>query len=250
MKTAIATILWGKLHTLEDFELLLSQVKDIGYDGIGFETKFLPRELLRNPSLIPPLVRAHGLQNSGSYSGMFPPEVDWASESKTPLLWVVVRKEKIFREAMKTLRKFSQRSVKARVIPALHNHLRTCFETEDQVVEALESIDGLKLCFDTAHARAADIDSVNFIRKYHDRIALVHLKDLRTKVPKSRVSFSKDFVNVGSGIVNFQEIIQALNEIKYKGTVMLELDSAKEKKPEALAREGYERVTDLLTVKN
>jgi sugar phosphate isomerase/epimerase len=250
VRTAIATILWGKLHTIEDFKLVLSQVKGIGYDEIGFETKFLPKELFQNPSLIPPLVRSHGLENAGSYSGMFPAEVDWAAKSQTPLLWVVVRREKVFREALKTLKKFSQRAVKASVIPALHNHLRTCFETGDQVVEALENVEGLKLCFDTAHARAANIDSPNFIRKFHDRIVLVHLKDLRAKVPKSKVSFSKDFVNVGSGIVNFQEIIQVLNEVKYKGTVMLELDSAREKKPEALAREGYERVMDLLKVRS
>ncbi|MDA4129530.1 MAG: sugar phosphate isomerase/epimerase [Thaumarchaeota archaeon] len=246
MKTAIATILWGKLHTIDDFREVLSQVKGIGYDGIGFETKFLPKELLKDPSRIPPLLRDHALENAGSYSGMLESEVEWAAESRTPLLWVVVRREKKFREALKRLEKFSKLANKSSVIPALHNHLKTCFETEEQVAEALERIEGLKLCFDTAHARAMDIDSANFIRRFRNQIALVHLKDLRAKVPKSRVSFSKDFVNVGSGIVDFKIVMEALSEVRYKGTLMLELDSARGKKPEELAREGFERVMDLV----
>jgi sugar phosphate isomerase/epimerase len=247
---AIATILWGKLHDVDEFETVLTQVKNIGYDGIGFETRFLPKELSKNPSLIPPLLKNHGLENSGSYSGMLQSEVGWAAKSQTPLLWVVVRKEKIFREALKTLKKFSKLAREYSVIPALHNHLRTPFETEEQVVDALDRVEGLRLCFDTAHAEAANIDSINFLKKHHDRIALVHLKDLRAKVSKSKVSFNKDFVNVGSGVVDFKKIIETLNEIGYKGTIMLELDSAEGKQPQRLARDGYERIVDLIREKS
>ena len=248
MKTAIATILWGKLHSIEDFETLLSQVKKIGYDGIGLETQDLPKELFKDPSLIPPLLRKHGLENLGSYSGMLPAEIAWAAKSDTPLLWVVVRQPQDYGEALRSLKKFSRLALKSSIVPALHNHLRTPFETEEEVLKALEKIEGLRLCFDTAHARAADIDSVNFIKRHHEKISLVHLKDLRAKVPKSRVSFTKDFVNVGSGIVDFKEIMGALGEVGYGGTLMLELDSARGKKPEELAREGYDRVMDLIKV--
>jgi sugar phosphate isomerase/epimerase len=250
VKTAIATILWGKLHSIGEFETVLSQVKKIGYDGIGLETQDLPKELSKDPSLIPPLMRKHGLENLGSYSGMLPAEVAWAAKCQTPLLWVVVRKPQDYGEALKSLKKFSKLALKASIIPALHNHLRTPFETEEEVVKALEKVEGLKLCFDTAHARAVDIDSINFIKKHHDKISLVHLKDLRAKVPKSRVSFTKDFVNVGTGIVDFKEIMGALSEVGYNGTLMLELDSARGKKPEDLARDGYDRIMDLVSVKN
>ncbi len=250
MKTAIATILWGKLHSIEDFEALLSQVKKIGYDGIGLETQDLPKELSKDPSLIPPLMLTHGLENLGSYSGMLPAEVAWAAKCNTPLLWVVVRQPHDYREALQSLKKFSQLALKSSIIPALHNHLRTPFETEEEVVKALEKVEGLKLCFDTAHARAAAIDSINFIRKHHAKISLVHLKDLRAQVPKSKVSFTKDFVNVGTGIVDFKEIMRALGEVGYEGTLMLELDSAHGKKPEDLAREGYDRVMDWLKATN
>ena len=78
------------------------------------------------------------------------------------------------------------------------------------------------------------IDQRQFIEKYHDNIALVHLKDLRKKVPKSRISFTKDFVNIGNGIVDFTRVIASLREVKYKGPLMLELDAAIGKKPDRL----------------
>jgi len=89
------------------------------------------------------------------------------------------------------------------------------------------------------------IDQHQFIGKYHDKIALVHLKDLRKKVPKSKVSFTKDFVNVGSGIVNFREVVSSLAEFKYGGPLMLELDAAVGKKPNRLASEGLARISKL-----
>jgi sugar phosphate isomerase/epimerase len=246
VKISIATILWGKIASTDDFRNLLSEIKGLGLGGVGFETRFLPKELLRYPEKLPEMVDAAGLENAGSYSSMKPSDVDWAVKSKTPLLWVVVRREKKLREAIKTLSKFSQLARNASVIPALHNHLGTCFETEEAIDQAFAEVEGLKLCYDTAHAEAVGIDQKQFIEKYRDDIALVHLKDLRKKVPKSRVSFTKDFVNVGTGIVDFTKVISSLREVKYRGSLMLELDAAVGKEPNRLAGEGLARVSKLL----
>ncbi len=230
----------------DDFRNLLADIKSLGFDGVGFETRFLPKELLRYPENLPEMVEVAGLENAGSYSSMKPSDVEWAVKSKTPLLWVVVRREKKLREAIKTLSKFSKLARNASVVPALHNHLGTCFETEEAIDQAFSEVEGLKLCYDTAHAEAVGIDQRQFIEKYHDNIALVHLKDLRKKVPKSRISFTKDFVNIGNGIVDFTRVIASLREVKYKGPLMLELDAAIGKKPDRLAGEGLARVSKLL----
>ena len=230
----------------EGFRNLLADIRSLGFEGVGFETRFLPKELLRYPEKLPEMVNVAGLENAGSYSSMKTSDVDWAAKSKTPLLWVVVRREKKLREAIKTLSKFSKLARNASVIPALHNHLGTCFETEEAIDQAFAQVEGLKLCYDTAHAEAVGIDQRQFIEKYHENIALVHLKDLRKKVPKSRVSFTKDFVNIGNGIVDFSRVISSLMEVKYKGSLMLELDAAVGKKPDRLAEEGLTRISKLL----
>jgi len=247
VKLSVATILWGKLQSINDFRNLLSDVKSIGFDGIGFETRFLPSQILKKPDLIPGIVESFALENAGSYSSMKPSDIGFAVKSKTPLLWVVVRREKTIKEAIRTLAKFAKQARDASIVLALHNHLCTCFETEEEIVQALEKVDDLKLCFDTAHAEGANIDSLNFIRKYRDKIALVHLKDLRKKVPKKQVSFTKDFVNVGSGIIDFQKAISNLRDCGYTGSLMLELDAAKGKQPNQLASEGYSRIANLLS---
>ncbi len=247
MDLSVATILWGKLRSTDDFRELLSNVRGIGFDGIGFETRFLPSQILRKPEVIPEMVASVGLENVGSYSSMKPSDIEFAARSRTPLLWVVVRREKTIKEAIKTLTKFAKQAMDSSVVPALHNHLGTCFETEQEIAQALDKVEDLKLCFDTAHAEAANIDSLNFIRKYRDKIALVHLKDLRRRVTKSRVSFTKDFVNVGSGIIDFQKVISNLKDCGYNGHLMLELDAAKGKSPDQLASEGYSRIANLLS---
>jgi sugar phosphate isomerase/epimerase len=247
VKLSVATILWGKTSDIPSFRTVLTDIKDLGFSGVGFETRFLPAELKRNPVELPAIVEGTGLENSGSYSSMAPRDVEWAAKSRTPLLWVVVRREKKVRDAIRTLSKFAKLARDHSIIPALHNHLGTCFETEEELDQALEEVDGLKICYDTAHAEAVGIDQKQFIKKYRDVIALVHLKDLRKKVPKSRVSFTKDLVNVGLGIVDFQNVLSSLIEYRYDGPLMLELDAAIGKKPGRLAAEGLSRVAELLS---
>lgn len=247
MKISIATILWGKAPDLDGFKRILAEIKEIGFDGVGFETRFLPPQILQEPDLLPEVVDAAGLENAGSYSSMKLSDVLRAARSNTPLLWLVVRREKNIRDALRVLSKFASMAQKESVIPALHNHLRSCFETEEELDQALQKIGNLKLCYDTAHAEAVGINQRKFVKRYHDKIALVHLKDLRTRVPRSRVSFTKDFVNVGSGIVDFKTVLSSLVEYKYRGHLMLELDAAAGKKPGQLAKEGYSRLTNLLS---
>ena len=247
MKLSIATILWGKISAIDEFSGTLSGIREMGFDGVGFETRFLPAVYRRDPEKLPPVVKSAGLENAGSYSSMKPSDVEWAEKSKTPLLWLVIRREAGIREAIKSLSKFAKLANESEVIPALHNHLGTPFETVEEIDQALAKVQGLKLCYDTAHAEAVGIDQRDFIRKYHKIISLVHLKDLRKKGPKSRVSFTKDFVNVGSGIVDFQKVMSSLAEFKYDGPMMLELDAAIGKKPNQLAMEGYSGVTELLS---
>ena len=246
MKTSITTILWGKIHTLGEFKRVLAEVRRIGYDGIGLETRLLPLEMIKAPKLVKETLKEAGVENSGSYSTMKLQDVDWASHAGTPVLWVVARGDNTYREALGVVRELKSRAAKSGIAIALHNHLGTRFETEAQMRKALSDVKGLKVCFDTAHAEAADFDTPGFIRDYHERIALVHVKDLRLKVPKSKVSFTKDFVNPGEGILNFRKIVGALEDAGYDGNLMLETEVIVGRRPGEVAKEGYDRIQSLL----
>ncbi len=224
MKIAVTTIAWGKLKSISTFINVISSIKKFNYDGVGIETRLLPKELLKDPAKLKSILSEVGLENAGAYSRMDISDIRWAIESATPVLWIVPR-FKDCNEALSKLRDFTDEAISNNVIPALHNHLRTCFETEDQVINALNKVDSLFICLDTAHATAANFNIIKFIENYHDRIALVHIKDLRALLPKSKVRFRRDFVNVGKGIINFEKIIRALYESNYKGYLMLEIEA-------------------------
>jgi sugar phosphate isomerase/epimerase len=246
MKTSITTILWGKIRTLGEFRSVLAEVRGIGFDGIGLETRLLPHEAIRDPKLVKKTLREAGVENAGSYSTMKLQDVDWASQAGTPVLWVVARGDKTFREALGVVRELKSRAAKSGIAIALHNHLGTRFETEAQMRKALADVKGLQVCFDTAHAEAADFDTPGFIRDFQERIALVHVKDLRVKVPKGKVSFTKDFVNAGEGILNFGRIFGALKDAGYDRSLMLETEVIVGRRPAVVAREGYDRIQTLL----
>jgi sugar phosphate isomerase/epimerase len=77
------------------------------------------------------------------------------------------------------------------------------------------------------------VDYEGFIRKFHDRIFQVHMKDVAWNLGSEdgvfggHVDFHKpqrywDFKSVGRGNINFEKIIRALNDIGYAGPLSVE----------------------------
>lgn len=101
---------------------------------------------------------------------------------------------------------------------------------------ALDSIDRREefgFNFDPSHLIWQGIDPVEFIRAFPDRIYHVHIKDAVTKLDgrsgilASHLNFGDhrrgwDFRSPGRGAVNFEEIIRALNDIRYDGPLSVE----------------------------
>ena len=53
----------------------------------------------------------------------------------------------------------------------------------------------------------------------------MHLKDLRAKIPMKEVRFTRDFVNVGRGIIDLQSAVNNLKDVGYSGQLMLEIEA-------------------------
>ena len=246
MKTSITTILWGKMHSLPKFRNVVGEAKEIGYDGVGLETRLLPLEAIKDPGLVKKTLSSAGIENAGSYSTMKDSDIGWASKAGTPLLWVVARGDHTFDEAVRAVGHLASLASESGITIALHNHLGTPFETEPQMRKVLGEVRGLHVCLDTGHAEATRIDTVRFIRDFGDRIALVHVKDLRARMPKDKVSITKDFVTVGEGVVDFPRTFASLKDAGYSGSLMLEIEALEGKSPDALAGEGYRRIHGFL----
>ena len=108
-----------------------------------------------------------------------------------------------------------------------HNHMHTISEHPENLDMVMESSDPrfVKLLLDTAHSVAGGGDPAAAVRKYHERMIFVHLKDvvdIPADTPKAKYPF--EWVELGRGRVNLPAVFVALAEMNYQGWAVVELD--------------------------
>jgi sugar phosphate isomerase/epimerase len=102
-----------------------------------------------------------------------------------------------------------------------------------RALEVLDRREEFGFNFDPSHLLWQGIDPVEFLRAFPDRIYHVHVKDAvvtlngRTGILGSHLEFGDprrgwEFRSPGRGGVDFEEIIRALNQIKYEGPLSVE----------------------------
>jgi sugar phosphate isomerase/epimerase len=103
----------------------------------------------------------------------------------------------------------------------------------ERALQALDYHPAFGFNYDPSHFGYQGVDYVAFIRKFHDRIFHVHMKDVAWNLGSEagvfggHVDFHKpqrywDFKSVGRGDINFEKIIRALNDIAYMGPLSVE----------------------------
>lgn len=124
-----------------------------------------------------------------------------------------------------------------------------------RALEAVGRRDEFGFNFDPSHLIWQGVDPVEFLRAFPDRIYHVHIKDAlvtlngRSGILGSHLEFGDqrrgwEFRSPGRGGVNFEEIIRALNALRYDGPLSVEWeDSGMDR--EAGAREACEFVKRL-----
>lgn len=114
-----------------------------------------------------------------------------------------------------------------------HHHGGTVIESPQEIDRLLELTDPsvVHLLFDTGHAYYGGADPLAVLRKHYDRIAYIHLKDVRQAVLDEARTEEADFVTCirkgvftvpGDGQLAFAPIIAELQERGYNGWAMLE----------------------------
>ena len=103
-----------------------------------------------------------------------------------------------------------------------------------RAIDALDGHPAFGFNYDPSHLGYQGVDYVQFIYDFSDRIFHVHMKDVYwSDTPKSAGVFGGhtnfgdparywEFRSLGRGSVDFEEIIRALNEIKYSGPLSVE----------------------------
>jgi inosose dehydratase len=114
-----------------------------------------------------------------------------------------------------------------------HPHFGTIGETRKGLGRVLEATDPryVKLIADVAHLALGGSDPAEVIRAYGPRLCFLHLKDVRKEIAaiarqdRNLVSAKgPPFCEIGLGVVNFAEVVQALRAVRFSGWVVVELD--------------------------
>lgn len=114
-----------------------------------------------------------------------------------------------------------------------HHHGGTVVERPEEIDRLMELTDPnlVYLLFDTGHAYYGGADPLEVLLKHFDRIAYVHLKDIRPEVLEEARTEHSDFVTCirkgvftvpGDGCIDFGPIIAELANRGYSGWAMLE----------------------------
>ena len=96
-----------------------------------------------------------------------------------------------------------------------HPHLSTIVESPDEL-ERLLPRTRIAFCPDTAHLAAGGGDPAALIRRYPERVAHVHLKDVRLD--------PVEFLPLGQGVLDFADILAAVRDAGYDSWLVVELD--------------------------
>lgn len=115
---------------------------------------------------------------------------------------------------------------------ALHNHLGSLVETQDQLLRFLETCPECRLVLDTGHLTVAEGgDPLYIVQNYFDRIAAIHLKEWVSTDPGAENWYDRGyFCELGGGNIPFQndEIVKELVGRGYDGWIFVEHDSHKQ----------------------
>jgi inosose dehydratase len=127
------------------------------------------------------------------------------------------------------LSEIGRRTADLGVPVAYHPHVGSLGETPAEIARVLAAADRryVRLLLDVAHWQQGGGDPVAAIHEYHDRLLMLHIKDVR---PTRRADGSAgfQFVELGRGTVDLRGVFGALRKIEFAGWAVVELDSVPE----------------------
>ena len=148
-----------------------------------------------------------------------------------------------YRRLGELLTTLGRRTTDLGIAVAYHPHMGALGEKPNEVDRILEATDPrfVKLLLDVAHYRQGGGDPAQAIRRYHDRLALLHIKDVESRPGSGGETYR--FVELGRGRVDLAAVFSALRDVRFAGWAVIELDavpdSARTAKESALISKRY-----------
>jgi inosose dehydratase len=158
-----------------------------------------------------------------------------------------------FKQLGHLLTEIGKRAVDLGVPVGYHNHMGSLGEAPDEVDRIMAAVDPryVKLELDIAHYQQGGGDPARAIRRYHDRLLFLHIKDVESLAASDQGGRSYRWVELGRGKVDLPAVFTALRDVKFRGWAVIELDSVPDraKTPKECALTSKKYVEDKLGMK-
>ncbi|MDD5707260.1 MAG: sugar phosphate isomerase/epimerase [Kiritimatiellae bacterium] len=212
----------GDMWDLED---RLLGLKQIGYEGL---------ERLRGLTEADVVTRSALFRRLGmSYTTVAGPSqehsIQWTAAMGCRYVWAAAKAADMAAYCRQTNAQIKA-AAKWGVNVAIHNHMGSRVESQAELESFLRHCPRAMIVFDTGHLAAVGGDCVRIIRKYADRIAVMHLKDWLAYPPakQGKEWYQKGrFCGLGKGNIGLDlvKVLKTLKSVRWNGWCMVEHDT-------------------------
>jgi len=208
---------------LFDHEERWLRLKEIGYEGVERLTPVTEADAVRQAA------RMHRLGVDFATVLAPTPElsIQWTAAFGKTYVWTAVN-GKDFDTYCRQVNLQAEACARWGIHVALHNHLGSLVESQQELEAFLERCPACRLILDTAHLAAAGGDCIGIVRKYPERLEAIHLKDWLELAPGATPWFNRGrFCELGAGNIGLDNaaVMRALVEVGFDGWVMVEHDT-------------------------
>lgn len=212
-----------------DFELRLEELRDIGYNGlerlscIDAADAMYKGAAFRRLGMDFATCRGPNTETTLRYSAALGREYIWLTPGDAD--------RKIDMETyLRRCNRFVDAAARFGMKAALHNHLGSRIENQDELDRFMKDCPGASLLLDIGHLHGAGGDILKTIDKYFDRIAAVHFKDVFIKDASIGLDHWFDrlrFCELGAGNNDepWEEAARLLKKHGYDKWVLVEQDT-------------------------
>ncbi|OUS75263.1 hypothetical protein B1748_17360 [Paenibacillus sp. MY03] len=207
-----------------DFLERCTDLKKIGYEGVERLTVFSADEAIAKSSRI----RKLGMDFSTVRGPSVELSVQWTAGLGRGYVWLHGVEQRDFDAFCRQANRFADICHSWGVRVALHNHMGTLVETQEQLELFLARCPDCQLVFDTAHLAAMGGDAQEIARKYAHRLQVIHVKDWNLVDPQAtRWEETGYFCGLGKGNIGLDnlEVLKAAAASGYDGWVYVEHDT-------------------------
>jgi len=159
-----------------DYELRMEQIKAIGYDGIERLRVTSAQEAVTKATLLAKL----GMDFATCESPVIEDSIHFTAAFRKEYVWINADGGKPLDTFIRQSNYQSAASMRFGVRSAIHNHLGTCVEKQDELIRFMTECPDAGLLLDVGHLCAAGGDIETIFNRYYDRIIAIHLKDWKT----------------------------------------------------------------------